>query len=103
MMNSRGRFNAGLCGLLLAGSGCAAIHGRIDEGAGHPYIGTCGDAYSIGHPGQSGDPLVPIFCVFDLPFSFIVDTLCLPYDVTKESKEKKFDPHGGTDAAGTAE
>jgi len=75
-------------------SGCAAIDGRIQEGGGHPYLGVRGDAYSVAHPGDAVDPFLPPFCVFDMPFSFVVDTLCLPYDLAKQSSAKKFDPHG---------
>jgi uncharacterized protein YceK len=75
-------------------SGCASISARIDdEGGGGPYIGVRGDAYALAHPGETGDAMVPIFCVFDLPFSFIVDTVCLPYDLVEADKSKKFDPH----------
>jgi Protein of unknown function (DUF1375) len=39
------------------------------------------------------DPLEVPFCILDMPFSFIVDTLCLPYDVVKAGKARHFDPH----------
>jgi uncharacterized protein YceK len=82
--------------LLLPGllSGCAAISARIDDvGGGGPYIGVRGDGYALAHPGESGDPLLVPFCILDLPFSFVVDTLCLPYDLVEAGKAKKFDPH----------
>jgi uncharacterized protein YceK len=79
-------------------SGCAAIESRNIDGGGRPYIGTRTDAYHVAHPAE-GDTLgEPIFCAVDLPFSFVIDTICLPYDWIERSEAKKFDPHHDTPA-----
>jgi len=85
-----------LCVALPLLPGCAAINGRIQDGGGHPYLGAQGDFYSVTHPGDAQDPLTTPFAAIDMPFSFIIDTLCLPYDLTKQGKTKKFDPHEPT-------
>jgi len=81
------------CAMLPLLAGCAAINGRIQEGSGHPYLGAKGDFYSVTHPGDAQDPLTTPFAAIDMPFSAIIDTICLPYDLSKEGKTKKFDPH----------
>ena len=76
-------------------SGCAAIEARNIDGGGRPYIGTRTDAYHVSHPAEADTMGEPIFCAADLPFSLIVDTVCLPYDLVERKESKKFDPHAG--------
>jgi uncharacterized protein YceK len=73
-------------------SGCAAIESRNIDGGGRPYIGTRTDAYHVSHPAEADTMGEPIFCAFDLPFSMVIDTVCLPYDVIEKKKTKAFNP-----------
>jgi uncharacterized protein YceK len=75
--------------------GCAAIEARNIDGGGRPYIGTRTDAYHVSHPAEADTLGEPIFCAVDLPFSCVIDTICLPYDLVERGKVKKFDPHDG--------
>lgn len=72
--------------------GCAAINARETDGAGRPYIGVCSDAYAVAHPSQAPRPLSWPFAILDLPFSFGVDTICLPYDLVERNRAKTFNP-----------
>lgn len=72
--------------------GCAAINTRETDGAGRPYIGVRSDAYAVSHPAQAPRPLWVPFMALDIPFSFAVDTICLPYDLIERDRSKTFDP-----------
>lgn len=72
--------------------GCAAINARETDGAGRPYIGVRSDAYAVAHPSEAPRPLCWPFCALDLPFSFAVDTVCLPYDLAERDRSKTFNP-----------
>ena len=69
--------------LLVLSSGCAAIGTRVSNGAGRPYAGVQEDAYYLAHPSEADMPALQPLNVLDMPFSFVADTLCLPYDLVK--------------------
>jgi uncharacterized protein YceK len=71
------------CLLLFAASGCAAIGERMDHGAGRPYAGVRDEAHYMAHPSEADYPDIQFLSIFDMPFSFVVDTVCLPYDLAK--------------------
>ena len=71
--------------LLVLLSGCAAISSRVNNGAGRPYAGLRDDAHYLAHPPEADMPLLQPLNMLDMPFSFVVDTLCLPYDLMKHS------------------
>jgi uncharacterized protein YceK len=83
--------------LPIALCGCAAINARETDGAGRPYIGVRYDAYWLAHPSQLNQPVSLPFCVLDMPFSFVVDTVCLPYDLAERSREETFNPRKETE------
>ena len=72
------------CLLLVLTSGCAAIGTRASKGAGRPYAGVREDAHYLAHPSEADYPALQPLNVIDMPFSFVVDTLCLPYDLVEE-------------------
>src|SRR5581483_9412678 len=76
-------------------SGCAAIEARNIDGSGRPYIGARTDAWHVSHPAEADTMGEPIFCAVDLPFSAVIDTLCLPYDLVEKKQAKEFNPHAG--------
>jgi len=71
------------CFAAISGSGCAAIGTRASKGGGRPYAGVCEDAYYLANPSEADHPALQPLNVFDMPFSFIVDTFCLPYDLVE--------------------
>ena len=75
---------------LLSG-GCASFRAREDDGA-RPYVGVRVDAYGLAHPSQANNWLEWPMCAFDLPLSFVLDTICLPYDVVQAKRTPTFDP-----------
>lgn len=87
-------FIAATLGLLpMIISGCAAIEARERGTAGEPYVGVRADAYGVAHPSQTDNVFLPPMCALDMPFSFVVDTICLPYDLSQADKSKPFDPY----------
>ena len=68
--------------LLLTG-GCASIGARERDGAGRPYAGVRDDAHYLAHPNEADKPGLQSLNAIDLPFSFVVDTFLLPYDMVK--------------------
>jgi len=71
------------CASLAFVSGCAAIGARERDGAGRPFAGVRDDAYYLAHPREADKPALQPLNIIDLPFSFVVDTLLLPYDLIK--------------------
>jgi uncharacterized protein YceK len=78
--------------LPIALCGCAAITTRETDGAGRPYIGVRTDAYAVAHPADAPRPLWVPFMALDIPLSFVVDTICLPYDLVEARRAKTFEP-----------
>ena len=72
-----------LCLLAVVASGCAAIGTRVSKGGGRPYAGVSEDAHYLAHPSEADHPALQPLNVLDMPFSFVVDTLCLPYDLVE--------------------
>jgi uncharacterized protein YceK len=68
------------CLASLVMSGCAAITTR-EGGIGGPYSGVRSDAYYIANPSAADDPGSQILDIADMPFSFLADTVCLPFDL----------------------
>ena len=77
---------AGVLLLMVTVIGCAAIGSRENEGAGRPYAGVRDDVYYLAHPSEADQPALQFFNVIDLPFSFLVDTVCLPWDLAAETR-----------------
>jgi uncharacterized protein YceK len=74
-----------LTGLLLLTcfiAGCASIGTRQRDGAGRPFAGVRDDAHYLAHPSEADQPGLQFMNIFDLPFSALVDTLLLPYDLS---------------------
>ena len=72
--------------LTLVLCGCAATGTRVAKGAGRPYAGVCEDGYYLTHPDEADHPALQSFNIIDMPFSFLVDTACLPYDLINPRK-----------------
>ena len=73
--------------LLLLLSGCAAISSRVNNGAGRPYAGLRDDAHYLAHPSEADMPFLQPLNLLDMPFSLVVDTFCLPYDLMKHGSQ----------------
>ena len=71
------------CLSLAAASGCAAIGVRENHGAGKPYAGVRAEAHYLANPSEADYPGLQPLGILDMPFSFVVDTVCLPYDLIK--------------------
>jgi uncharacterized protein YceK len=56
---------------------------RENHGAGKPYAGVRAEAHYLAHPSEADYPDLQFLGVLDMPFSFVVDTVCLPYDLVK--------------------
>jgi formylglycine-generating enzyme required for sulfatase activity/uncharacterized protein YceK len=84
-----------LPGLALLGNGCASIGSRFDREAPREcYLGTQRDLAGVQAPfdetvrndPQGGAAWIWFpFAVIDLPLSFALDTVCLPYDIVRTS------------------
>ena len=70
-----------LCLLLAVLPGCAAIGARESGEAARPYAGIRDDSYYLVHPSEADVPVLQLLNILDMPFSFVVDTVCLPYDL----------------------
>jgi len=70
------------CLLLIIASGCAAIGARTNYGPGRPYAGVRDDAPLPGPSSEADIPGLQPLNLIDLPLSFVVDTLLLPFDLT---------------------
>jgi len=68
--------------LICFATGCASIGARQRDGAGRPFAGVRDDAHYLAHPSEADLPGLQFMNIFDLPFSAIVDTLLLPYDLS---------------------
>ena len=77
---------AGWLPLILGG--CAAVGSKENNGAGKLYAGVCEDSYYLTHPSKADYPALQPLNILDLPFSFVVDTVCLPYDLSKPAGTK---------------
>ena len=68
--------------VLIAGSGCASIaaHNKEPRNA-RAYPGVRDDAYFLTHPHEADMPVIQWLCIFDLPFSALIDTILLPGDL----------------------
>lgn len=62
-------------------TGCASIGARQRDGAGRPFAGVRDDVHYLAHPSEADQPGLQFMNIFDLPFSAVVDTLLLPYDL----------------------
>ena len=72
-----------LCLLFAFSTGCAAIGARENKGAGVVFAGVRNDVYYLIHPSQADYPFLQPLNLLDMPFSFAIDTICLPYDLLK--------------------
>lgn len=68
--------------LLCLHTGCASIGAREQDGAGRSFAGVRNDAHYLAHPSEADQPGLQFMNIFDLPFSAVVDTLLLPYDLS---------------------
>jgi len=58
-------------------SGCASWGAHSEGPRSDIYPGVRADAHSLAHP--KADDSEPVLSAIDLPFSFVWDTLCLPF------------------------
>lgn len=85
-------FGLVLCaGVLAALTGCASIAARIDEYDDDGYYpGVRDDIGYLRHPEDARYPYLQWLNIIDLPFSFVTDTACLPYEYfTREPEEEE--------------
>jgi len=68
--------------LISFATGCASIGARERDGAGRPYAGVRDAAYYLARPSEADQPGLVFMNIFDMPFSAVVDTLLLPYDLS---------------------
>jgi uncharacterized protein YceK len=68
--------------LLVFATGCAAVGARHRDGAGRPFAGVHADAHYLAHPSEADVPGLQFLNIFDMPFSAVIDTLLLPYDLS---------------------
>jgi uncharacterized protein YceK len=71
------------CLLLVISSGCAAIGARESDGAGRSFAGVRDDWHYLVHPSEADYPALQLLNIIDMPFSFVVDFVCWPYDLCK--------------------
>jgi uncharacterized protein YceK len=68
-------------------SGCAAVSARREDGAGEMYAGVREDVAQLRDTENEDErPLERFFHVIDMPFSFLLDTLLIPYDWLSRKK-----------------
>ena len=93
-----------LCVLALL-VGCISFTSR-DNQRGHPYTGVNSDLYMIrcAWVGETKDEKIPMyqrvplativttFCLIDMPFSFVADTLFLPIDLMSKPTDFHLTP-----------
>jgi uncharacterized protein YceK len=65
-----------LCAAFL-GTGCASLGAHSEGPRSDIYPGVRADAHSVTHP--KAEDSAPVLSAIDLPFSFVWDTLCLPF------------------------
>jgi uncharacterized protein YceK len=70
------------CFLLIVLSGCAAIGARDRDGAGRSFAGVRDDWHYLVHPSEADMPSLQPLNILDMPFSFVVDLVCWPYDLS---------------------
>jgi uncharacterized protein YceK len=70
-----------VCILLFALSGCAAIGARERDGAGRSFAGVRDDWHYLAHPSEADMPALQPLNILDMPFSFVADFFCWPYDL----------------------
>jgi uncharacterized protein YceK len=77
--------------LLMVLTGCCTMAAHSDSGPGvpGPYAGVRGYAVYVAHSADMNLKEFPgqILLYFDLPFSFVLDTLLLPLDITETYRE----------------
>jgi len=86
--------NTGLGLLLLLAAGCGSIDTRW-EGNHKAFVGTRFDANQVAHYSHESD----FVAALDIPLSFVVDTLFLPYDLAAGESEVSHDSTGAPPAS----
>lgn len=83
--------------VLAACSGCCSLGQRILPSSENPvYRGTRLDCHQTVHQEYANQPVIDhIGAALDLPFSFVADTLFLPFDLVEWSKLSTPDPLKG--------
>lgn len=74
--------------LIIQLSGCAAIGSRAHDGGGKPFAGVRADAIEVAHPSKGDKPFLWPLSIIDLPLSFAMDLILLPYDFMVSPKRK---------------
>jgi uncharacterized protein YceK len=67
--------------MLLSCAGCSSIYDRESSIRQRPYAGARDDVYYLIHPREADVPPMQWANVIDLPFSALLDTAFLPYDL----------------------
>lgn len=81
----RTALNASLVVVLFLFTGCGSISSRW-RGERGPYVGVKLSAETVSHFNHEGEL---IMAAIDIPFSAVVDTLCLPYDLTGDESAQR--------------
>ncbi|HEX4645391.1 MAG TPA: YceK/YidQ family lipoprotein [Verrucomicrobiae bacterium] len=71
----------GAAAAILFCTGCTAIYNRESSIRQRPYAGVRDDVYYLAHPREADLPPMQWANAFDLPFSALLDTAFLPYDL----------------------
>src|SRR5579859_4692410 len=74
-------FAGAAAAVLFSCAGCSSIYDRESNIRQRPYAGVRDDAHFLVHPGESDIPPMQWANVFDMPFSALLDTAFLPYDL----------------------
>ncbi|NBR84830.1 MAG: YceK/YidQ family lipoprotein [Proteobacteria bacterium] len=71
---------------LLSLTGCAAIGMRTNGSAPEPYAGVKGNAHYLANPQLADKPSLQFMNILDLPFSAALDTVLLPFDLSRNKR-----------------
>jgi|ERR1051325_6279485 uncharacterized protein YceK len=80
--------NLAAIALLLLATGCGSISSRW-RGASGTYSGVRFDCEQVTHYSTESE----VIAVFDIPLSAVVDTLCLPYDLSARENVEPAGPN----------
>ncbi|MEO6994762.1 MAG: YceK/YidQ family lipoprotein [Lacunisphaera sp.] len=65
----------------IAASGCASIGARQGAQEHKPYQGVNDDVHYLANPSEADHPSLQWLNIIDLPFSAVLDTILLPFDL----------------------
>jgi len=73
--------SGGCCLALLLGTGCTSVMSRIDKSEPRRvYPGVQADVEAMSDTGHVPAALIYTYCMIDMPFSAVLDTLLWPFD-----------------------